>query len=101
MSLISHSLLYFAAFIVPIVLTGALGIVRSVHTSLPRPADDLSASIVPLPAPPYDAAKPTVAVVLGSEVHEITDVIGPYVTFVESGLYNVYAVHVAVYQATT
>jgi AraC family transcriptional regulator, transcriptional activator FtrA len=92
MSLISRSLLYLAAFIVPIVLTGALGIVRSVHTSLPRPADDLSASIVLPPAPPYDAAKPTVAVVLGSEIHEITDVIGPYVTFVESGLYNVYMV---------
>jgi hypothetical protein len=69
MRLIFRSFIYIAAFIIPIVLTGALGIVTSVRTSLPRPADDIAASIVVPPAPSYDPTKPTVAVVLGEQVH--------------------------------
>jgi AraC family transcriptional regulator, transcriptional activator FtrA len=91
MQIITRSFLYLASFIIPIVLTGALGIVTSVRTSMPRPAGDVAALTPPAP-PPYDPAKPTVAVVLGSEVHEIVDTIGPYAMFVESGLYNVYMV---------
>jgi len=94
MRLIFRSFIYLAAFIVPIVLTGAIGVITSVRTSMPRPqdADAVAASIVAPPAPAYDPAKPTVAVVLGAQVHEITDTIGPYATFKESGLYNVYMV---------
>ena len=90
MRLIFRSLMYVAAFIVPIVLTGTIGLITSVRTATPRPADAdaVAASIIPPPAPPYDANKPTVAVLLGSDVHEITDPIGPYATFKESGLYN-------------
>src|SRR3712207_5991959 len=89
---IFRSFIYLAAFIVPIVLSGALGIITSVRTATPRPADELAGSIIPPRAPTYDATKPTVAVVLGSQVHEITDTIGPYAMFAESGLYNVYMV---------
>jgi AraC family transcriptional regulator, transcriptional activator FtrA len=94
MRLIFRSFIYIAAFIIPIVLTGALGIVTSVRTSFPRPADAdaVAASIIAPPAPAHDPAKPTVAVVLGAQVHEITDTIGPYAIFKESGLYNVYMV---------
>jgi transcriptional regulator GlxA family with amidase domain len=94
MYLIFRSFIYITAFIIPIVLTGALGLVRSVRTSIPRPAnaDAVAASIIPPPAPPYDASKPTVAVVLGEQEHEITDTIGPYAMFAETGLYNVYMV---------
>ena len=94
MHLIFRSFIYIAAFIVPIVLAGTIGIITSVRTSLPRPAgaDAVVASIIPPPAPSYDAGKPTVAVVLGTDVHEITDTIGPYAIFKESGLYNVYMV---------
>jgi AraC family transcriptional activator FtrA len=91
---ILRSFIYIAAFIIPIVLTGALGIVTAVRTSFPRPADAgaVAARIVAPPVPAYDPTKPTVAVVLGAQVHEITDTIGPYATFKESGLYNVYMV---------
>jgi putative intracellular protease/amidase len=91
---IFRSFIYLAAFIIPIVLTGALGIMRSVRTSFPRPADadTVAARIIAPPAPAYDPNKPTVAVVLGARVHEITDTIGPYAAFKESGLYNVYMV---------
>jgi hypothetical protein len=91
---IFRSFIYIAAIIVPIVLTGALGLITSVRTSFPRPADAdaVTARIVAPPAPAYDPTKPTVAVVLGAQVHEITDTIGPYATFKESGLYNVYMV---------
>ena len=92
MRLILRGLMYLAAFIVPILLSGALGIISSVRRSVPRPVRDPAAVIVPPPAPPYDPSTPTVAVVLGHQVHEITDTIGPYATFVESGLYNVYMV---------
>jgi hypothetical protein len=80
MRLIFRSLLYIAAFIIPIVLTGVLGIVTSVRTSFPRPADNVAFNSTVLSAPPYDPTKPTVAVALGTQVHEITDTIGPYAT---------------------
>jgi AraC family transcriptional activator FtrA len=92
MRLIFRSFLYLAAFVAPVLLTGAIGIITSVRTSMPRPAGDFAANLTP-PAPPtHDPSKPTVAVVLGAEVHEIVDTIGPYSLFVESGLYNVYMV---------
>jgi AraC family transcriptional regulator, transcriptional activator FtrA len=91
---IVRSLLYLAAFLVPIVLSGAVGLITSVSTSIPRPADAAAhaATIVPPPAPSYDATKPTVAVVLGELEHEITDTIGPYAMFAETGMYNMYMV---------
>jgi AraC family transcriptional regulator, transcriptional activator FtrA len=94
MQLIFRSLIYLAAFIVPIAVTGTIGLITSVSSSIPRPADAAAhaATIVPPPAPPYDASKPTVAVVLGEQEHEITDTIGPYAMFAETGLYNVYMV---------
>jgi AraC family transcriptional regulator, transcriptional activator FtrA len=94
MRLIVRSLLYLATFLVPIVLSGAVGLITSVSTSIPRPADAAAhaATLVPPPAPSYDATKPTVAVVLGEQEHEITDTIGPYAMFAETGLYNVYMV---------
>jgi putative intracellular protease/amidase len=92
MRLIARSFMCLAAFIVPIMLTGVFGIITSVRTAAPRPADDHAAGVVPPPARPYDPTKPTVALVLGEQVHEITDTMGPYAMFAESGLYNVYMV---------
>src|SRR5687768_16374916 len=94
MRLIFRSLIYLAAFIVPIVLTGTIGLITSVNTSIPRPADAAAhaATVVPPPPPRYDAIKPTVAVVLGEQEHEVTDTIGPYAMFAETRLYNVYMV---------
>ena len=94
MRLIYRTFIYIAAFIMPIVLIATLGLVTSVRTSFPKPtdADAANTRMVAPPAPAYDPTKPTVAVVLGAQVHEITDTLGPYATFKESGLYNVYMV---------
>jgi AraC family transcriptional regulator, transcriptional activator FtrA len=91
MQIVFRSILYLASFIIPIVLTGALGVATSVRTSMPRAAGDVAALVPPAP-PPHDPSKPTVAVALGAEVHEIVDTIGPYALFFDSGLYNVYMV---------
>ena len=46
-----------------------------------------------LPAlPRHEPAKPTVAVILGADLTEITDVLGPYEMFSRAGAFNVYAV---------
>ncbi|GEM44588.1 DJ-1/PfpI family protein [Deinococcus cellulosilyticus] len=41
------------------------------------------------PAPPLDPDKPTVVVILGDDVSEVSDVLGPYQVFAASGKYNV------------
>jgi AraC family transcriptional regulator, transcriptional activator FtrA len=85
--------LYGGAFLLPAVLLGVMGMRelsrRSRPALLPRMAPD---SIALAPAPPHDAAKPTVAVLLGADVTEITDALGPYEMFARAGTYNVYAV---------
>jgi AraC family transcriptional regulator, transcriptional activator FtrA len=46
-----------------------------------------------LPAVPrYDPGKPTVAVILGADLTEITDALGPYEMFSRAGAFNVYTV---------
>jgi hypothetical protein len=41
------------------------------------------------PRPAIDPAKPTVVVLLGSDLTEITDALGPYEMFARAGTYNV------------
>lgn len=43
-------------------------------------------------APAHDRAKPTVAIVLGGDLTEITDTLGPYEIFSRAGVFNVYTV---------
>jgi AraC family transcriptional activator FtrA len=43
-------------------------------------------------APPHDPAKPTVAIILGADLTEITDTLGPYEMFSRAGAFNVYTV---------
>ena len=53
----------------------------------------VAASQAPAPrAEPHDPRKPTVAIVLGADVTEITDMVGPYEMFARADRYNVYAV---------
>ena len=42
-----------------------------------------------IPRPPIDPAKPTVVVLLGTDLTEITDALGPYEMFARAGKYNV------------
>jgi hypothetical protein len=53
----------------------------------PLPPDD---SVVA--APPYDPSKPTVAIILGADLTEITDALGPYEMFSRAQAFNVYTV---------
>lgn len=89
---IFRGFIYLVAFVAPVLLAGALGLFTSVETAMPRPAGDFAATLTPPPPPAHDPSKPTVAVALGAEVHEVVDTIGPYAIFAESGLYNVYMV---------
>jgi putative intracellular protease/amidase len=92
MRIIVRCLLYLAAFILPIMVSGGLGVLSSLRTTNSLPSAERAATTIPPPAPPYDPTKPTVAIVLGNSVSEVSDTLGPYATFAESGLYNVYTV---------
>ncbi len=76
-----------------LLLTLLVGALRA-HAFLARaPATLTASSLAAAPAAePHDASKPTVAVVLGADVTEITDMLGPYELFARTGRYNVYAV---------
>jgi AraC family transcriptional regulator, transcriptional activator FtrA len=93
MSTILRSAVYVAAFTLPPL---AIGTVRG-KAYLSRYGEGLTiaAPLAPasLPAPPaHDPSKPTVAVLLGADVTEITDALGPYEIFSRAGRYNVYMV---------
>ncbi len=57
----------------------------------PPPLVAASRMAVPSP-PPHDSSKKTVAIVLGADITEITDALGPYEMFARTGRFNVYAV---------
>ena len=85
--------MYVAAFLLPPLAAGALGLrelqQRTRPASLP-PLDAARAALVASPA--HDSTKPTVAVLLGADVTEIIDALGPYEMFARAGKFNVYAV---------
>src|SRR5262245_57800890 len=91
MKTLSRFLLYTLVFILPIVGLGGLGAFLALRDITSGAPDAVRNTVVPQPAPNYDPHKPTVAIVLGS-VTEVTDALGPYALFAESGLYNVYTV---------
>ncbi len=85
---------YSLAFVLPVVGLAGYGYVSTMSLTLPKPAA-LALSATgdnALNAKPYDPAKPTVAIVLGSSRTEITDFLIPYELFSPAGAYNVYAV---------
>lgn len=84
--------LFVLAFVVPVALSGGFSFLSSLETAnsmlpvsraLPTPA---------LPFPHPDPAKPTVAVLLGNDLTEVTDFLTPYDLFSASHAFNVYAV---------
>lgn len=83
---------YIFATLLAVTLAGTIGIVRSSSSIMAPFSAALASTFVPAPAPDYDAAKPTVAVVLGNTRTETTDFLVPYAMFAELGAYNVYAV---------
>jgi transcriptional regulator GlxA family with amidase domain len=75
-----------------IALAATIGITNAAALLVaPAPAA-VAATVIPLPAPSYDASKPTVAILLSNTQTESSDFLTPYAMFSESGAYNVYAV---------
>lgn len=83
--------LLLAAFCLAVGVTGGVGYAVSMRAAMSRPPEAVTLTRAP-PAPRYDPGKPTVAVVLGDYLSEVTDVLGPYGLFAASGAYNVYTV---------
>jgi hypothetical protein len=78
-----------AALLTPV----AIGGLRAKSFLAREAAPLVAASLAPAPrAEPHDPRKPTVAIVLGADVTEITDMVAPYEMFARAGRYNVYAV---------
>lgn len=78
-----------AALLTPVLVGGVRA--KSFLTRAEAPLT--AASLLPAPrSQPHDPSKPTVAIVLGADVTEITDMVGPYEMFARTGRYNVYAV---------
>jgi AraC family transcriptional regulator, transcriptional activator FtrA len=82
------------AFILPIVVLAAVGYYSNFSLTRPEPADLIIPPTGPgsQPTKSFDPAKPTVAIVLGSDRTEGTDFLIPYQIFSASAAYNVYAV---------
>lgn len=86
--------IYTLAFVLPIVVLGAIGFFSSMSLTLPKPTDLAipQSGVGSLSTKSFDPTKPTVAVVLGSSRTESTDFLIPYQLFSASEAYNVYAV---------
>jgi putative intracellular protease/amidase len=85
-------LAYVAAVAVPPIVVGALRATQQISRYQQPPlAAPLSHVAVPA-APAHDPRKPTVAILLGADVTEVTDALGPYEIFSRAGRYNVYMV---------
>jgi transcriptional regulator GlxA family with amidase domain len=92
MSKTLRSIAYVAAFVLPPLVVGAVRGKQylSRYDRLPIAAP-LTGESLPA-APAHDPRKPTIAVLLGADVTEITDALGPYEIFSRAGRYNVYMV---------
>jgi AraC family transcriptional regulator, transcriptional activator FtrA len=75
-----------------IALAATIGISNAVELLQSPAPEAVAAAVIPLPAPSYDASKPTVAILLSNTQTESSDFLMPYAMFAESGAYNVYAV---------
>lgn len=86
--------LYALAVMLPIGALAAMGLYSTMRLTRPKPTP-LAIPPTGVTAPhtkPFDPAKPTVAIVLGSDRTESTDFLIPYELFSATGAYNVYAV---------
>jgi putative intracellular protease/amidase len=93
MSALTRLFVYAAAFVIPPVVGAALGFRALRDRERPALLPPLEARAVALaPRPAHDSARPTVVVLLGADVTEITDALGPYEMFARAGRFNVYMV---------
>lgn len=82
---------YFAAFLLPPLVAGALGYRTLVGREHPSPLPPAT-EVADVRQPVIDPARPTVVVLFGDDLTEITDALGPYEMFARAGTFNVVAV---------
>jgi len=82
------AVVYLVAFAALPLGVGYVGARSAFATYLGRAPEQLPASVLP-PLPALDPEKPTVVVVLGNDVTEVADTLGPYVAFKTAGAFNV------------
>ena len=90
MSRLTSFFIYTAAFAIPPVIgavTGFRALRERERPALQPRLDAAAAAAIPRPA--IDPSRPTVVVVLGSDITEITDALGPYEMFARAQRYNV------------
>jgi putative intracellular protease/amidase len=94
LKIVGRLVVYSLAFVLPIVGLAGYGSVSTLALTMPKPValESGDTSKNALNTKPFDPAKPTVAIVLGSSRTEDTDFLIPYELFSAAGTYNVYAV---------
>src|SRR3954471_623119 len=79
---------YVVAFAALPLGVGYVGVRSAVATYLAKAPVQAPGTVFP-PPPALDPEKPTVVVVLGNDVTEVADALGPYVAFKTAGAFNV------------
>lgn len=90
-SRLKRSALYLAASLLLPITAGALGHRTLVDREHPDPLPPL-AGADEVPRPVIDPTRPTVVILFGDDLTEITDALGPYEIFARTGAFNVVAV---------
>src|SRR5688572_25457041 len=90
MTALTRLIVYSAAFVLPPAIAALVGLraLRGRDHVAPLPSID-AASAARIARPELDPTKLTVAVVLGSDLTEITDALAPYEMFARTGKFNV------------
>jgi AraC family transcriptional activator FtrA len=83
--------LYLAASLALPVVAGVLGHRTLVDREHPDPLPPI-AEVADVPRPAIDPDRPTVVVLFGDDLTEVTDALGPYEMFARTGTFNVVAV---------
>src|SRR5688500_10733702 len=91
MSNLANFLILAGSLVVMPALTAFLGIraLDQREEQVEQPAPMSAPAIAATPRPPLDSSKPTVVVLLGADLTEITDALGPYEMFARTGRFNV------------
>jgi AraC family transcriptional regulator, transcriptional activator FtrA len=77
---------------ISLLIAATVGYMLSMRVAMATAPHQLHSATLHPVSPPYTPHKPTVAIVLGDPLSEVTDVLGPYALFAESDMYNVYTV---------
>jgi transcriptional regulator GlxA family with amidase domain len=94
LKVVGRIFVYSLAFVVPIVGLAGYGYYSTLMLTMPKPAalEIAETGDDAMNTKPFDPARPTVAIVLGSSRTEDTDFLIPYELFSAADAYNVYAV---------